>query len=804
MFFRYLPLIFLSLVFSHSSYARQPCDWPFRTAVTIVQNDLDGVTDYPVDLILSASNLHNGYNWSTNGSDLRVFDEDDATPLNFNIAYWNQPGKSAEVRVSLPTLDKGTRTIYVYYGNNSAVNQSTTVPSLPFKDGKIRFHTRSNLGENPASADEARSIFNQGNDLDTAYGCSHPDFFTGVTNQNQGSGRDNGNFIAISKTRFTVDTAGHWGIRYGADFGLGGGLYIDKVNTLEEIWNPNGDFWWDSDWDSPYVLDGSIYLTAGEHELEIIGGEGCCDGGVTVEFSRNYTGVGDYNTATWLPFTSSNIDIRSEACPIPSLTITYGNHDVCSVDLSIPKKDYVIPTAWEQNVAQDITFRIRNEKSAALASGTPVQARVELPTDVTLSSFTGTDWSNCTQTANVVLCQYNTSIKKNKNSSTVTFSLLPGPNSATTSASISITAVARYYDSDSSNNTRTTAITINDNGVIAPVIPNCTVQPGIWARFFDTTNYSGNANYPEITNASDMQTFIDDNKTTNKLDGQTILSQINGTTNPFNDELSDPNDEYFLTIFEGYLNIPTTDDYSFDVDGDDAIEFWLGGSIITTFYGLHGTNGVPQNPKTLRLAAGYHAIEFRMQENTGGAVYQLFSREGGGNIRNTDITPASYFYHCAGDTNIEMSSQLEVVSDDINGNALAKAIPNAVIKYHVTGTNKGNISTDNNSTIITQEIDPNNELFVSDLNGPGEGPVHFIDGVSPRDSGLSYVYNASDGLNDSLWFSTDGITFTESTDISNDYNSAITHFQIRFDGSLKASMDATEPYFEFEYQVRVK
>ncbi len=133
MFFRYLPFILLVLTLSHNSYARQSCDWPFRTSITIQQNDLDGVIDYPVDLVLNTSNLHNGYNWSTSGADIRVYSNDDTTPLDFNISYWNQASKSAEIRVSLPIFDKGTRTIYLYYGNNSVSSQSTNVSNLPFK-----------------------------------------------------------------------------------------------------------------------------------------------------------------------------------------------------------------------------------------------------------------------------------------------------------------------------------------------------------------------------------------------------------------------------------------------------------------------------------------------------------------------------------------------------------------------------------------------------------------------------------------------------------------------------------------------
>ena len=79
-----------------------------------------------------------------------------------------------------------------------------------------------------------------------------------------------------------------------------------------------------------------------------------------------------------------------------------------------------------------------------------------------------------------------------------------------------------------------------------------------------------------------------------------------------------------------------------------------------------------------------------------------------------------------------------------------------------------------------------------------------MDGTGTDNSGLSYSFDSNTGVGDSLWFSTNGVSFTESTDLSNDYNSAITHFQIRFDGAFKSKIDLTEPNFKYEYQVRVK
>ena len=178
-----LRFIVLTLIVlcSQQSFARQSCDWPFRTTITINQSDFNGLTDYPVDLFLSSGNLHSQYQWSNSGNDLRIYSSDDTTPLPFTINSWDAASKGANVRVSFSNLDMGSRTIYVYYGNQNASSLSTTVPALPFVTGKIKYHTRSNNGVDPDSYAEAKSTFNQGNDTNTSYGCSHPDNFTATT-----------------------------------------------------------------------------------------------------------------------------------------------------------------------------------------------------------------------------------------------------------------------------------------------------------------------------------------------------------------------------------------------------------------------------------------------------------------------------------------------------------------------------------------------------------------------------------------------------------------------------------------------
>jgi hypothetical protein len=796
-FYRFLYL--LLFVSSLSSADTLDCDWPFQSQFNITDVSGQDLTDYQIKLELSGSDLNSLYAWTIDGYDLRIV-ANDGSPLEFWIDEWDQATETMDVWVRFPYIAaNSTTSIFLLYGNDNA----TALANVPFTfiEPGIKFHTKPSSGS-VSSSDSRTDLINEFESIEdtgtgtNGYGCTFINDFDGITRNSQFGGVTSLNFMALSESYFEVDEVGIWEFRYGADFGGGGALFVD--NTKLDL--NTGDLWWAGDWTNADVLQGSINLTtSGYHKLEIIGFEGCCDGGITVQYKKP--------SGVWQTFDTStgDIDIRSRACPVEEPSITFVGHEICDlVDLRVRNNGLDIPTSWERNVPQDISFGLRNTNSGTATSTAPITVNITVPTGFNLTSFTGSNWSNCLKISDVISCQYGNALAKNSNSDAITLSFLPGSSTVVGSGDIIVEVTPTLYDVVRSNNTVITTTSLVDNNALPSITPTCTPQQGIWAQFFDTTNYTGSGTYPYILNATDMQTFVSANKNAGQLDGQTILPNIYGLVNPFNDAITDVDDNYFLSVFEGYIKVPSTDDYTFDVDGDDAIEFWLDGSVISTYYGLHGTNGVPQNQIEVRLAEGFHAIEYRMQEHTGGAVYRLFTREGGGNIRNGDITPDSYFYHCAGNTDITIESSINVESDGINVASLAKAIPNSIVKYTVTGTNKGNISTDYGSTIITQKIDENNELFVKDLNGGGEGPIHFIDGSSTDASGLSYSYNAIDGLGDSLWFSTDGSTYTESTDLTNDYNAAITHFQIRFDGSLKASINTAEPKFIFEYQVRVK
>lgn len=779
-------LLLLCIIASAPSHSRQSCDWPFRTAVTITEQSGSTLSDYQVQLSIDNSHLHSGYTWTANGSDFRVFDSDDSTPLEFWIESWDQTNEQTTIWVrfpsSAPLQANQARTIYLYYGNESAPPLAN-VP-FTFVEPGIKFHTR-NTSFNPSNKTEAFNEFNSltdnGNNSD-GYGCTFITDFTGITKSSTFGSGDN--FAAYSESYFEVRSGeeGVWEFRYGADFGRGGALYVNDT-ALEEDWN--NDLWWNLNWNNADVLQGSIFLTSGYHKLEVIGFEGCCDGGITVQFRRP--------GGNWTTFNTSDIDVRSRACPVTLPTISYGSHDTCNlVDLRIRNNGLNIPTNWEINVTNTVTFAARQTGNGEVNSANPVPVTLTLPTGFQLDSFSGTDWS-CTQVSTQVNCLYSQSLTPNSNSPAISLQITPDNTAVLGAGTISIEVSATFYDINRSNNLVTGNITLVDNDAIPAVIPSCSSpKAGIWARFFNIQTY------PDVNldTEAEMQAIVDDRVNETYLDGQSILANIDGSENPFDNR----GDELFLTVLEGYINIPSTDDYTFGIDGDDSVEFRLNGDVFSHFYGLHGANGSPVDNQTARLEAGYHKVEYRMQENTGQSLYRLYWNPP---FSGTSIVPSNYFFHCAGDANIQLVSSLIVLEDPINGTEKAKAIPGSIVEQTVVGTNLGNISTDNNSSIITQKINENNQLYVLDFNS--SGPVDFTDQSSPNQSGLSYSYVSLSSTTDSLSFSNDnGSTFTYvPTPDADGYDDSVTHFRISFSGSFKPTLNSSQPGFTFKYKVRV-
>lgn len=155
---------------------------------------------------------------------------------------------------------------------------------------------------------------------------------------------------------------------------------------------------------------------------------------------------------------------------------------------------------------------------------------------------------------------------------------------------------------------------------------------------------------------------------------------------------------------------------------------------------------------------------------------------------------------------LTMFKTVAIVSDPINGGSSPKSIPGAFMDYTITVNNTGLGAA--NTTVITDPIPANTEMFVGDITGvAGTGPVLFTDGATA--SGLTYTFTAINDGADDLSFA-DTVTFPAyskgdvTADATTGCDASVTHLKISLGGVLAASDLTNHPSFSLKFRVRIK
>lgn len=112
-------------------------DWKYRKEIDFDLSptgaDVAGsVQNVPVLVRLSLGNFNYFNDVNADGSDLRVIDADDRTPLKFHIERFDAQNQLAFIWVAVPRLTGGLKTdkIYLYYGNKKAPAASDAAGSF--------------------------------------------------------------------------------------------------------------------------------------------------------------------------------------------------------------------------------------------------------------------------------------------------------------------------------------------------------------------------------------------------------------------------------------------------------------------------------------------------------------------------------------------------------------------------------------------------------------------------------------------------------------------------------------------------
>jgi len=305
-----LAIGFTSVIYPLSASAASwwDCEWFYRSEINVSATGT--ATNFAVPIELQGADFHSAYAFSSNGFDLRVIDSDDTTELDFFLDEWNVAESKAVLSVNLPQLTQIPRTLFVYYGNSpgTLTGQLPPVPTASnaqstFVESGWRLHTRPSSA-NPSSEAEARVLFNNIDDSANGYGCAIIDSIEGRNNRNTFSG-PRVDYGLLAETYFEVDIPGIWSFRLGADYGRGGGLFVDGQG-IDERWNE--DIWWALNFNNPDVLTGSIHLENGYHHIEALGYEGCCDGTINMQYKTP-------GSVLWLDMDSTNIPLLGRSCP---------------------------------------------------------------------------------------------------------------------------------------------------------------------------------------------------------------------------------------------------------------------------------------------------------------------------------------------------------------------------------------------------------------------------------------------------------------------------------------------------------
>lgn len=152
---------------------------------------------------------------------------------------------------------------------------------------------------------------------------------------------------------------------------------------------------------------------------------------------------------------------------------------------------------------------------------------------------------------------------------------------------------------------------------------------------------------------------------------------------------------------------------------------------------------------------------------------------------------------------ITVLKSVTAYSDPVNNQTNPKAIPGAVMLYTLVTTNAGPGTADADTTVLTDLVPANTDVFVGDIDGPGSGPVRFADGATS--SALTFTFTSLASSTDDVAFSNDSgatYTYTPVPDGSG-FDSAVTHLRINPQGVFAAASGGNNPSFSLEFQVRV-
>ena len=195
-------------------------------------------------------------------------------------------------------------------------------------------------------------------------------------------------------------------------------------------------------------------------------------------------------------------------------------------------------------------------------------------------------------------------------------------------------------------------------------------------------------------------------------------------------------------------------------------------------------------------------------------VYDVPPSTTGGDTATVTSTAMSDFQPLASDSvtdtitalpgpTLVVTKTVTTISDPVNLTVNAKAIPGSTVEYTIKVENQGSGTADSGSFVILDPIPVAGCMIVSDIAGPGSGPVSFVDG--PPSSNLVYTFISLASTIDDVAFSNDGASSFAYTPVpdGSGCDAAVTHVQINPTGQFAADSGAGSPSAVFGVRVIV-
>jgi len=123
-----------------------------------------------------------------------------------------------------------------------------------------------------------------------------------------------------------------------------------------------------------------------------------------------------------------------------------------------------------------------------------------------------------------------------------------------------------------------------------------------------------------------MNSLFNTNHTTCGTGSVASINTTGQNNNPFSGSNGCGHDNYH-TLITGTMRVPTTGTYTFGVNGDDAVDFYIGSTRAAYWYGGHAANNNQPGGTTgtISLIAGTdYTVKFRHEEGAGGDSWQLY------------------------------------------------------------------------------------------------------------------------------------------------------------------------------------